>query len=277
MAQGIIALDIDGTLVKGHQPLSSSLTKFLSSLHERGWQILFATGRTIRWSLEHLSALPFSFFLAPYNGACLCSFPDGTVLSSAYLTREHVLRLEPLSVEFGSVVYEARGEERTWYTERSFPPLVLAHIQNRQQRQKEPWLAIGSLSDLPEMDVASVRFFLPPDEARRISALAGSLAFSAPTMKDSFDSSIWIVQATAREASKGQALRSLRTKFPKIPAIAAGDDMNDIDLLAEADIGIAMASAPEELKRLSSVAAPFGEEALMSAIRSAVQSFEGRS
>ena len=95
-------------------------------------------------------------------------------------------------------------------------------------------------------------------------------------MKDSFDEAVWIVQVTASTASKGQALRSLQAKFPKTPTIAAGDDMNDIDLLAEADVGIAMASAPDELKRLSSVVAPPGEKELINALRTAVQAFEGQ-
>ena len=276
MAQGIIALDIDGTLVQRHRPLSLPITDFLASLHQDGWQILFATGRTIRWSLEHLFTLPFPFFLAPYNGACLCSFPDGTMLASAFMTRSDVLRLESLSEKLGSVVYEAGGEERIWYTKPSFPLSVLTHIQNRQKRQKEQWTAIGSLAELPEVDLASVRFFASPDEAKRVSSLAGGMAFRAPTMKDSFDAAVWIVQVTALLASKGQALRSLRAVFPKVPEIAAGDDMNDLDLIAEADIGIAMASAPDELKRLSLVVAPPGERALISALRTAVQSFEER-
>ncbi len=71
MARGIIALDIDGTLVSGNQPLSSTLVSFLTSLHQDGWTVLFATGRSTQWSLEHLEVHPFGFYLAAYNGACI--------------------------------------------------------------------------------------------------------------------------------------------------------------------------------------------------------------
>ena len=274
MAQGIIALDIDGTLVHRHQPLSRPLSEFLASLHHDGWEILFATGRTIRWSLEHLSSLPFPLFLAPYNGACLYSFPDGEVLSSDFLARAGVLQLEPYSARFGSVIYEAQGDERILYTEKSFSPPILSHLRNRQFGQKEQWAVIDSLADLPDMDIASLRFFLPPDEALRLSlSLRQATALKAPTMKDSYSESLRIVQVTAPGASKGSALHLLRKKFPNLPTIAAGDDMNDIDLLSEADVGIAMASAPDELKHLASIVAQPGDDAIIEALRTAVGLF----
>ena len=277
MAQGIIALDIDGTLVHRHQPLSRTLSEFLASLHQEGWLIFFATGRTIRWSLKHLSSLPFPFYLAPYNGACIYSFPDGAVLSSAFMDRTNVLRLDKLSAEFGSVVYEAGGEERILYTEKNFPPPMLVHIKNRQKGQNEKWLAIDSLADVPQMEVASVRFFLTPAQAHKVSlAVSDTMALSAPTMKDAYNEAIRIVQVTALGASKGQALHVLQTSFPNIPVIAAGDDMNDIDLLSQADLGIAMASAPDELKRLSSLVAQDGKDSIIEALRSAIQALGRR-
>jgi HAD superfamily hydrolase (TIGR01484 family) len=272
MAQGIIALDIDGTLVQRHQPLSRHLSEFLTSLYHDGWQILFATGRTIRWSLEHLSSLPFPFFLAPYNGACLYSFPDGAVLSSAFMNRSGVLSLEQYSAAFGSVIYEAQGDERILYTEKSFPSPILSHLRNRQLGQNELWSVIDSLTDLPEMEIAGIRFFLPPHEAQQLSrSLSTTTALRAPTMKDSYNEALRIVQVTAPGASKGRALHMLRTSLPTLPVIAAGDDMNDIDLLAEADVGIAMASAPDELKRLASFVARPGEDAIIEALRTAVE------
>ena len=276
MAQGIIALDIDGTLVHGHKPLSRALTEFLTSLHTDGWVILFATGRTIRWSQEHLSSLPFPFFLAPYNGACLYSFPDGVVLSSSFMDRPSVLSLEQFSAKVGSVTYEARGDERILYTKKSFSPPILNHLRNRQASQNESWTVINSLSDLPEMEIASLRFFLPSEDAEWLSLYVGKVtALQAPTMKDSFNAALSIVQVTAPGASKGRALRALRTKFPNLPAIAAGDDMNDMDLLQEADVGIAMASAPDELKQLSSIVAKPGEDSIIEALRTAVGFLEG--
>lgn len=271
MPCGILALDIDGTIVHKHQPPSIQVAEYLTSLAREGWIIFFATGRTVRWSLEHLSSLPFSFFLAPYNGACLYVIPENTVLQQAFLDRSRVIKLAPFSAEFGSVIYEAGGEERIFYTEKMFSTSVRQHLQNRQINQKEQWEVLGDLTELPEMEVASVRFFLQPDEAYRIAkSIIEQTNLRAPTMKDSFWDALRIVQVTSIEASKGQALLAVRKKFPAIPVIAAGDDCNDVDLLLAADVGIAMASAPEELKLIASIIATGGSESIIDAIQDAI-------
>lgn len=273
MTRGIIALDIDGTLVTQHQPLSLHLSSFLKGLHQEGWQILFATGRTIRWSMEHLATLPFPFYLAPYNGACIFSFPSRESISSSLLEFADVMKLAPYVDEFGAVIYEAGGEERIFFTPKCFSEGILHHLLQRQQVQNEEWIPLKSIQRLPHVKVAGVRFFLTPGAALLLGETINSVtSLRAPTMKDSFHDAFRIVQVTAEGASKGQALRILRNLWKDEPAIAAGDDMNDVDLLEEADIGIAMASSPDELKKIAQVVAPSeGEDPIIEALTTAMQ------
>ena len=272
MVKGIIALDIDGTLVTQHQPLSPNLASFLGDVHAEGWVILFATGRTIRWSMEHLASLPFPFYLAPYNGACLFSFPQKEVIASALLDHSDVMKLSAFIGLFGAVIYEAGGEERIFYTARRFSGMILEHLRSRQEQQKEEWIAIDTLSRLPRIRVAGVRFFLSPEAALMLGeTITDTTSLLAPTMKDAFNTDLRVIQVTAPGASKGQSLRALRKHYPEVKAIAAGDDMNDIDLLEEADIGIAMASAPDALKKVSTLVAPSsGEDPIIEALRQAI-------
>jgi HAD superfamily hydrolase (TIGR01484 family) len=272
MIQGIIALDIDGTLVTQHQPLSVNLSSFLEEISHKKWVILFATGRTVRWSMEHLSRLPFPFYLAPYNGACLFSFPERQMIDSALLEPKEVMKLAPFVDQFGAIVYEAGGEERIFYTERRFSTMILDHLHSRQEAQQEQWIAINTLKGLPNMRVAGVRFFLSPEAALMLGeTIHSTTSLRAPTMKDSFNEMLRIVQVTARNASKGHALRSLKTRYPDVTAIAAGDDMNDLDLLSEADIGIAMASAPQALQEIAAItASPDGADPIIAALKQAI-------
>jgi 5-amino-6-(5-phospho-D-ribitylamino)uracil phosphatase len=276
MVKGIIALDIDGTLVTQHRPLSPDLALFLQEVNAKGWVILFATGRTIRWSMEHLSQLPFPFYLAPYNGACLFSFPQKEIILSALMDHDDLMLLAPFINEFGAVIYEGGGEERIFYTARRFSELIFAHLRNRQELQKEEWIAINGVGSLPRIHVAGVRFFLSPTAALMLGeTINASTSLLAPTMKDSFNADLRIVQVTAQGASKGQALKALRKTFPRALAIAAGDDMNDIDLLEEANIGIAMASAPEELKKISTfIASTTGHDPIIDALKKSIQRAE---
>ncbi len=273
MAHGIIALDIDGTLVTQHHPLSQHLASFLASVHQKGWVILFATGRTIRWSMEHLSSLPFPFFLAPYNGACLFSFPNKEMIDSALMENADLKKLSTFIDEFGGVIYEAGGEERIFYTPRRFSEMILEHLCIRQEQQREQWISINSVNKVPAMRVAGVRFFLSPMAASMLGeTITDETSLLAPTMKDAFNEDLRIIQVTAQGASKGHALRTLRKRYPGVKAIAAGDDMNDIDLIEEADVGIAMASAPAALKEKSTiVASASGTDPIIAALEQAMQ------
>ena len=74
MTQGIVALDIDGTILSHNQRPSPLLSATLASMERDGWKIVFATGRTRAWSIHHLEDLPFPFFVAAVLavGAGLC-------------------------------------------------------------------------------------------------------------------------------------------------------------------------------------------------------------
>jgi HAD superfamily hydrolase (TIGR01484 family) len=256
MPKGVLAFDIDGTLVQKNRPFSTPLIDLMHCLSAEGWIFFFATGRTLKWSKELLSVLKFPYFIAPYNGACTIRCPEDTIIRSSFLDWFDVLKLSSYVQQFGAMLYEAGGEERIFYTPMSFSKPFLDHLHKRQTIQKELWIPLESLEKLPSVPIASVRFFLSPAAATILSeTIIRNTNYHAPTMKDSFDSRVHIVQVTASGASKGTAIKAIRSWYPGLPAIAAGDDVNDIDLLQAADVGIAMPDAPEELKKIAHIVA----------------------
>jgi len=270
----LICLDLDGTVVMDRQPISEKMYEFLEGVHSKGCTLLFATGRTMSWSLETLSVLSFPFFLAPYNGACTISCPDQKMMRSAFLSPEEVKPLAPYIERYGAVIYEGGAEERTFYTPGLFSREMLAHLHFRKKQQALPWHEIDSLCDLPSSSIASVRLFLFGNgEAESISsAIEEGASFCAPLMKDVFREEVHIIQVTAAGASKGQALQALRREHPSLITIAAGDDMNDLDMLRSADFGIAMPYAPLRLREMAhSIAPSFGEDPLIEPLQRAIK------
>lgn len=256
MPKGVLAFDIDGTLVQKNQPLSPPLLEFMRRIAADDWVFFFATGRTARWSRELLSVLDFPYFLAPYNGAQIIQYPQNQVLRSLLLDWFEVMKLSSYIRQFGAMIYEAGGAERIFYTPALFSKPFLEHLLKRQTIQKEIWLPLESLEQLPSTPIASVRFFLSPAAATILSeTVARNTNFHAPTMKDSVDNRVHVVQVTASGASKGNALKIVRSFFPGIPAVAAGDDSNDVDLLMAADVRIAMSDAPAKLKTIAHIIA----------------------
>ncbi len=262
----LLCLDLDGTVVMDREPLSEKMCEFLEKCHTKGCTLLFATGRTVTWSLETLSVLSFPFFLAAYNGACTISCPERKIMRSAFLSPSDLNPIIPFVDRYGALIYEGGGEERVFYTPSLFSEEIFTHLTFRKEQQREEWHEITSLHDLPCPLIASVRLFLfEDDDADEISTtIEEKTSLCAPLMKDVFCESVHVVQVTASGASKGQALQALRREHPSLLSIAAGDDMNDLDMLRAADFGIAMPYAPLRLREMAHAVAPsFGEDPLI--------------
>ena len=65
-----------------------------------------------------------------------------------------------------------------------------------------------------------------------------------------------------KEISKGQALKKLvmHKEIEDFTIITVGDNMNDVELLQEADYGFCISNGSEELKRKSKYIAPSNDE-----------------
>jgi hydroxymethylpyrimidine pyrophosphatase-like HAD family hydrolase len=65
------------------------------------------------------------------------------------------------------------------------------------------------------------------------------------------------VQATHPEVSKGHAVLDFkRICGPSVKVIAAGDDNNDLPMLAAADVKVVMGTAPKTVLEVADIIAP---------------------
>ncbi len=69
------------------------------------------------------------------------------------------------------------------------------------------------------------------------------------------NSDYWFLQIVGKGAKKNIALRKIAEllKIPQGRLVAVGDNYNDADMIKNADIGVAMGNAPDEVKKLASL------------------------
>ena len=80
--------------------------------------------------------------------------------------------------------------------------------------------------------------------------------------KDIVRSSDVYLEIIPKEISKGQALKELirHKELEEVKVISVGDNMNDVELLEEADYGFCISNGSEELKKKSKYLAPNNDD-----------------
>lgn len=98
-------------------------------------------------------------------------------------------------------------------------------------------------------------------------------SLSATMIRDPLGDNIYLNLVTAKEATKGNALRIIQNVVGEGgPVIAAGDDLNDVSMLEAADVRIVMASAPSEMHPLATIVAQHDKQhGIIEALRQATK------
>jgi Cof subfamily protein (haloacid dehalogenase superfamily) len=264
-AKGLIALDIDGTITTDMQDIPQDVIAYLTHLHEQGWAFVFITGRTFDFGYRILKALPFHYFYAVQNGAILLDMPDKKILSKKYLDRSIISRLEKICAEEQTDFVVFAGYEydnQCYYRPDHFSEELKNYMEARCRAFHETWTALESFDQLPMDEFPSTKSFGTLIPAQRLAQkMETELNLHVPVIKDPFSSDYYVIQATREDVNKGQVLCDLRKLFGFTgKTIAAGDDLNDISMFEQADIIIAMGTAPSMLKDMATIIAPSAEE-----------------
>ncbi len=276
---GTIALDIDGTLTTdmGNHMIPPRVLTYLSDLVKKGWQIMFITGRTFLTCYKTLQEVPFPYYLAVQNGAIILEMPARKILAKKYLHRSVFKEMEIICHGDPSdfVLYSGfEHNDVSYYRPKQFSSDLLAYLEKRMSGFGESWQAVDSYDELTIDEFASLKCFGKYEAALRLTTqIEKILGLHVPLIRDPFDESYYVVQATHPDISKGTALKDMLALTGRQGiVIAAGDDRNDCPMLAVADVKIAMATSPAELLQMAHIIAPPAtEEGIIVALEAALK------
>ncbi len=259
--KGLIALDIDGTVTAEKHSIPSEVVDYLVKLEKQGWAIVFITGRPFDWAHRTLQQLTFPFLFALQNGASLLEMPSRRILYSHYLTVDFIPGLEIICNQANTdfIIYSGfENNDICYYRKGRFSAEMFNYLMERKNLLVEKWLEIPSFNDLPIQKFTAIKCFGNEEQAEHLSLeIAHHLGLHSPKIRDPFDQNNYIIQATHPLANKGKVLQEiLSTSGFEGPVIAAGDDLNDLEMLQTAHIKIVMANAPIKLLEIADIIAP---------------------
>lgn len=248
----LLVADIDGTLVTGDRQLTTRVLAAVRAAQDRGVRVCLATGRiwlSARPYFERLGADPPAIL---YNGGLVYDFASGRELRRVHLDYEHaravleVLRAVPEvqpHLYAGDRVYTGRINDLT------------------ERYRRKDGLHVEEVGDLVE--------FLPGDPmkmlivgARPDLERAAAQIRALPLPINTVFSEETYLEILPTGSSKGVALRFVAEYLgiPLASVVAVGDNLNDLEMIQIAAVGVAMGNAPEALKAHADYVAPTNDD-----------------
>lgn len=274
---GTIALDIDGTLTSDSKPIPLSVIKYLEGLVLKGWRLIFITGRTFTTGYRLLEPLSFPYYLAVQNGAIILEMPSRCIVTKKYLDRSIFPIMEEVCKDGPSdfVIYGGfEHDDVCYFRPKRFSAKLLKYLQERVLTFKENWRAFDNYDEMGLEKFPSIKCFGEYESAVELTnKIEERFKLHVPLIRDPFNESYYVVQATHPQISKGLALQDfIKLVSGQGKIIAAGDDYNDCSMFAVADVKIVMATAPQELLlEADIIAPPASEEGIIIGLEAALK------
>lgn len=271
--RGWIVLDIDGTITDAAHRVPPEVIGYFHALYAQGWKFMFITGRTFSFAYRAMRELDFPFFLALQNGADILQMPERKLVIRHYLRPEIIPVLEEIynrQKEDFLIYAGCEQGDFCYYRKERFSPKLLAHLQLLMTLSPEPWKEVADFHFSSNTRFPLIKCLGTEGAMEEIHrALQRVSGIATTVIRDPLAEGIYLNLVTASEATKGNALAQIVDRGG--PVIAAGDDLNDISMLEEADIKIVLSSAPKIMHPLADILA---EEGIIHALEEAIKHWD---
>jgi Cof subfamily protein (haloacid dehalogenase superfamily) len=240
----LVAFDVDGTLVGRDLKISDNVRRSIERMKQTGIAGCLVTGRMYRAALPFARELGFEAPLICYQGAAIVDPTTDEVLAHAALDNRVVRELIDITQRDGvhlqlyrndEYYCEARNRFSDLYAALSLTePVVVASL--REAFAYSPATKGVVVADAP----AAAAY------AEKLGATLGGRAYVTRSLPE-------FVEVLDPAVDKGAALRFVAAHLgvPMEQTAAIGDSWNDAPLLEAAGFGIAMGSAPQELRAVA--------------------------
>lgn len=245
----MIGLDCDGTLLNNNKELTDYSKEVLLRALKQGIVVLAATGRPLSGIPRQVSALPGVRYALTSNGARIVDCQEEKVLYAAGLPLETAKKVLAVLKKYDA--YKEIFLEGTGYCDRE----ELLHIDEYAESAgvaryvRECRIPVESIEKLinreqKPLDKVSAIFRNLEDRQKafaEIQQIAGT--FPTGSMKNN-------LEVNAAGVNKGSGLLKLGEilGIRREEIMACGDGMNDLEMIREAGLGVAVENAVTEVK-----------------------------
>jgi hydroxymethylpyrimidine pyrophosphatase-like HAD family hydrolase len=259
----ILVTDLDGTLLDRRGQVSPANLAAIRRLQDRGVEVIPATGRSLPECAHVLDAIGHRGHAITAGGSLVHDAADGSVVLRRTLSPALVEGLAGILADHGHLAHllqdhTAAGVDYVMVGDQPFDPATewwFGHLPVQYRR-------VPSIAHHDELGhtvrvgtIALGRVLGPVADAVR-TAFGPSVAvqhWSALTAEAAIGSETHLLETFDRSANKWTAIEDLCARLGVDPreTVAVGDGLNDLEMVREAGLGIAMANADPRIAALA--------------------------
>lgn len=248
----LIAIDLDGTLLDSRKLLHPQTAQAINRVRQRGILVTLATGRTVGSTIPFARRLGIDIPFITYNGAFISN------ISQKQAIEEKAMSMNLARPMIGQL--EAAGcYVKVYIDEHLYVQEATRETIEFSRRFGVPFTAVGSCKLAGLMaDPLKISVI---DRSERIKEAWRILEGWKSRFTVSRDGEYGI-EITGKEVNKGAALHTvcqlLAVSMSEVMAI--GNEGNDVQMIRNAGIGVAMGNAYDELKKIATIVTKTNDE-----------------
>lgn len=241
--------DLDGTLLRKNETLSSYTIKTINALTSSGMLFSYATARSLNTAKKVTEGLNTHFPLIIYNGAFVKDNITEDILIANYFDEDiyEVLR-DLFAHEIYPIIYSYQNNiEKFSYIAAKATSGMQAFLNSRKGDKRTN--IVTTESELMYGDLFYITCIDKPEKLEPFYHKYKN-KYHVVYQKDIYTGEQWL-EIMPQKASKAQAALQLKQKLECDRLVVFGDGKNDIDMFEIADEAYAVENAVSELKAVA--------------------------
>lgn len=242
----LIALDMDGTLLREDKTISEGTKIAIEKAKKKGVKIVLASGRPtegIRSYLEELDLLSGEDFVVSYNGAVVQNTKTKEIINRTVLSGVDLHELYELSKELGVNIH-AFSKEGCITPELTKYSILEGDINNI------PVITVDYKDVAKEEEIIKIMMVEEPEILQKaIDSLPKEIYEKYTVVR----SAPFFLEFLNKKVNKGTGVEALANSLgiKQEEVICMGDAGNDEHMIRYAGLGVAMGNAFEEIKEMA--------------------------
>lgn len=265
-----VAIDLDGTLLNSYGEVTPATKEALLKAKQKGVEIVLSSGRPISSTESLARELGVDNYLISGNGAAVYDIQNQKLIWDRFLTKEQVLNIAKLC-EDNSFFYNVYTEDEVIASSLNYN--VLFYHKENLKKIEEKRTHINVVQNIAEyieqsgkdkflkITVCDESQFIFNSIMKRLKLIDGIDVLETEYMSrkkiksGTEDVSIqyFYTEVTNKNVNKWSAIEFLLNmlNINKEEVLAIGDNMNDIEMIQNAGLGVVMGNSNPKMKEIA--------------------------